>query len=207
MVQGPCSRQMRIASSWPRPLLYRVQHAKNDNRVDAFRVDDGIVRAHDHPARAGHTAGPVEAGMREHGAVRRNAGARRVRLPGGVGRGRRNRGARQDRETRVHLPEGTPVAVSGGEQVADSDAVRATLDRTRANYADIVCFTAAAPASTKWSAARTGRRTASRCPSAGMTNCSTCCRRASSPFTGSGITGNQVDKARERGIPVHSVSA
>ena len=46
--------------------------------------------------------------------------------------------ARKDRETRAHLPEGTLVAVTGGKQVEDPEAVWSVLDKTRAKHPDIV---------------------------------------------------------------------
>ena len=55
------------------------------------------------------------------------------------------RRARQDRETRAHLPEGTLAAITGGKSVADADAVWTTLDRTRAKYADMVLLHGGAP--------------------------------------------------------------
>ena len=46
--------------------------------------------------------------------------------------------ARKDRETRAHLPEGTLVAIAGGKQVTDANAVIARLDKAKAKYADII---------------------------------------------------------------------
>ena len=46
--------------------------------------------------------------------------------------------ARKDRETRAHLPEGTLVAITGGKEVRDANAIFAQLDRTKAKYEDIV---------------------------------------------------------------------
>ncbi len=46
--------------------------------------------------------------------------------------------ARKDRETRAHLPEGTLVAIAGGKDVRDANAVFARLDQTKAKYDDMV---------------------------------------------------------------------
>ena len=103
------------------------------------------------------------------------------------------RRARKERETRAHLPEGTLVAVTGGKQVEDANAVWSVLDRargpsTRTSYSS----TAAAPASRPWRrsgprraastrscAVRTGTLTERPRRFAGTTNSSTSCPRAS----------------------------
>ena len=47
--------------------------------------------------------------------------------------------ARKDREMRAHLPEGTLVAIAGGKQVEDPDAIWSVLDKARkAKHPDIV---------------------------------------------------------------------
>ena len=46
--------------------------------------------------------------------------------------------ARNDRETRAHLPEGTLVAIAGGKNVTNANAVIARLDKAKAKYADII---------------------------------------------------------------------
>ena len=46
--------------------------------------------------------------------------------------------ARKDRETNAHLPDGTLIAVAGGKDVTDIDAIFARLDRARAKYRDMV---------------------------------------------------------------------
>ena len=94
------------------------------------------------------------------------------------------RRARKDRETQAHLPDGTLVAITGGKQVADADAVWTTLDRAREKYGDMVLLHGGGPAtrrsrragrtraaSTRWSAARTGTRTARPRRSGGTTSC------------------------------------
>ena len=55
------------------------------------------------------------------------------------------RRARKDRETRVHLPEGTLVAITGGKTVSDADAVWTTLDSARAKYGNIVLLHGGGP--------------------------------------------------------------
>ena len=46
--------------------------------------------------------------------------------------------ARKDRETRAHLHQGTSVAITVGNDVADAGAGIRSLDRARAKYDDLV---------------------------------------------------------------------
>ena len=46
--------------------------------------------------------------------------------------------ARKDRETQAHLPDGTLIAIAGGKNVSDIDAIFARLDKARAKYRDMV---------------------------------------------------------------------
>ncbi|MDE0407715.1 MAG: DUF2493 domain-containing protein [Alphaproteobacteria bacterium] len=72
--------------------------------------------------------------------------------------GRDFRRARQERETRAHLPEGTLVAITGGKNVADADAIWSTLDLTKAKYGDMVLLHGGGPGVEKiaasWAEAR-----------------------------------------------------
>ncbi len=130
------------------------------------------------------------------------------------------RRARQDRETRAHLPEGTLVAVTGGKQVADADGVWSTLDRTREKYGDMVLLHGGGPGYEKiaasWADARGVDQVICR-PDWNAHGKAAPFRRNDEllnllpkgviAFPGSGITGNLVDKARQLGIPVFSVAA
>ena len=102
--------------------------------------------------------------------------------------------ARKDRKTRAHLPQGTLVAIAGGKDIADPAAVIARLDKARAKYSDLIPVHGGGPGVEKiaaqW-AERSGvhqivrkpdwQNTDAPHPSAATTNCSTSCRRASSP--------------------------
>ena len=130
------------------------------------------------------------------------------------------RRARKDRETRAHLPDGTLVAITGGKQVADADAVWTTLDRTHEKYGDMVLLHGGGPGVEKiaasWAEARGVDQVVCR-PDWNAHGKAAPFRRNDEllnflpkgviAFPGSGITGNLVDKARQLGIPVHSVAA
>ena len=122
--------------------------------------------------------------------------------------------ARKDRETRAHLPDGTLVAIAGGKTVADAGAFR-SLDRARAKYADLVLVHGGGPGVEKiaaqW-AERTGvhqvvckpdwQRHGSAAPFRRNDELLDLLPKGVIAFPGGGITGNLVDKARQRGIPV-----
>ena len=130
------------------------------------------------------------------------------------------RRARQDRETRAHLPDGTLIAITGGKTVADADAVWSTLDRTREKYGDMVLLHGGGPGVEKiaasWADARGVNQLVCR-PDWNAHGKAAPFRRNDEllnllpkgviAFPGSGITGNLVDKARQLGIPVFTVAA
>ena len=130
------------------------------------------------------------------------------------------RRARKDRETRAHLPEGTLVAITGGKEIADADAVWATLDRTREKYGDMVLLHGGGPGVEKiaasWAEARGVNQVICR-PDWNAHGKAAPFRRNDEllnflpkgviAFPGSGITGNLVDKARQLGIPVFQIAA
>ena len=130
------------------------------------------------------------------------------------------RRARKDRETRAHLPEGTLIAVTGGKEVADPDAVWSTLDRTREKHGDMVLLHGGGPGVEKiaasWAEARGVDQLVCR-PEWGKHGKAAPFRRNDEllnllpkgviAFPGSGITANLVDKARQLGIPVMSATA
>ena len=123
--------------------------------------------------------------------------------------------ARNDRETRTHLPQCTPVAIAGGREVRDADAVTAKLDRARAKHSDMVPVHGGGPGveriATRWAERngvhqvvckpdwnRHGRAAPFRRNDA-MLNL---LPRGVIAFPGSGITDNLVEKAVKLGIPV-----
>ena len=130
------------------------------------------------------------------------------------------RRARKDRETRAHLPEGTLVAITGGKDVSDADAVWTTLDRAKEKHGDMVLLHGGGPGIEKiassWAEARGVNQVVCR-PDWNAHGKAAPFRRNDEllnflpkgviAFPGSGITGNLVDKARQLGIPVYRVAA
>ena len=128
--------------------------------------------------------------------------------------------ARKDRETRAHLPPGTLVAIAGGKTVADAGAVIRSLDRARAKYADLVLVHGGGPGVEKiaaqW-AERNGvhqvvckpdwQRHGRAAPFRRNDDLLDLLPKGVIAFPGGGITGNLVDKARQRGIPVMKAAA
>ena len=124
--------------------------------------------------------------------------------------------ARKDRETKAHLPAGTLVAVAGGKDVADANAVARRLDQTRAKYDDLVLVHGGGPGTDRLAArwaerngvdqvvckpdwSRHGRAAPFR-RNDEMLNLLP--RGVIAFASDSGITANLVDKARALGIPV-----
>ena len=128
--------------------------------------------------------------------------------------------ARKDRETRAHLPQGTLVAVAGGKQVTDPNAVIARLDMAKAKYADIILVHGGGPGieriAAQW-AERNGVHQVVCKPDWTAHGRAAPFRRNDEllnllpkgviAFPGSGITENLVDKAVKLGIPVQRVAA
>ena len=129
--------------------------------------------------------------------------------------------ARKDRETRAHLPEGTLVAIAGGKQVANPDAIIARLAEGEGEVrrTSSSC-TAAAPAS---NASQPSGRTRSgvhqvvckpdwnahgrAAPFRRNDELLNLLPKGVIAFPGSGITDNLVDKAVALGIPVQRCAA
>ena len=123
--------------------------------------------------------------------------------------------ARKDRETRAHLPEGTLVAIAGGKQVANADAIIARLEKAKAKYGDMVLVHGGGPGverlAAQW-AERNGVHQVVCKPDWNAHGRAAPFRRNDEllnllpkgviAFPGSGITDNLVDKAVKLGIPV-----
>ena len=126
--------------------------------------------------------------------------------------------ARKDRETRAHLPEGTLVAIAGGKQVANPDAIIARLEKAKEKYADLILVHGGGPGveriAAQW-ADRSGVHQVVCKPDWNAHGRAAPFRRNDEllnllpkgviAFPGSGITDNLVDKAVALGIPVHRV--
>ncbi len=123
--------------------------------------------------------------------------------------------ARKDRETMAHLPQGTLVAIAGGKDIDNPDAVIRMLDRTRAKHNDMVLVHGGGPGvekiAARW-AERNGVHQVVCKPDWDRHGRAAPFRRNDEllnllpkgviAFPGSGITANLVDKARSLGIPV-----
>ena len=130
------------------------------------------------------------------------------------------RRARKERETRAHLPEGTLVAVTGGKQVEDANAVWSVLDRAHSKHEDIVLLHGGGPGietvAAKWAEARGVDQVVCR-PNWNAHGKAAPFRRNDElldlmpkgiiAFAGSGVTGNLIDKATRLGIPVWRATA
>ena len=128
--------------------------------------------------------------------------------------------ARKDRETRAHLPEGTLVAIAGGKQVANADAIIARLEKAKAKYADLILVHGGGPGveriAAQW-ADRNGVHQVVCKPDWNAHGRAAPFRRNDEllnllpkgviAFPGSGITDNLVDKAVALGIPVQRCAA
>ena len=123
--------------------------------------------------------------------------------------------ARKDREMKAHLPEGTLVAIAGGKDVTDANAVFARLDKARAKYADLILVHGGGPGveriAAQW-AERNGVHQVVCKPDWNAHGRAAPFRRNDEllnllpkgviAFPGSGITDNLIDKAVALGIPV-----
>ena len=128
--------------------------------------------------------------------------------------------ARKDRETRAHLPQGTLVAIAGGKDVRDANAVFARLDQTKAKYDDMVLAHGGGPGveriAAQW-AERNGvhqvvckpdwNRHGRAAPFRRNDELLNLLPKGLLAFPGSGITDNLVDKAVKLGIPVARCAA
>ncbi len=130
--------------------------------------------------------------------------------------------ARKDRETMAHLPQGTLVAIAGGKDIDNPDAVIRMLDRTRAKHNDMVLVHGGGPGvekvAARW-AERNGVHQIVCKPDWDRHGRAAPFRRNDEllnllprgviafPASGGGITGNLVDRARQMGIPVLQASA
>ena len=130
------------------------------------------------------------------------------------------RRARKDRQTRAHLPAGTLIAVTGGKDVSDTRFIWATLDRTRVKHGDMVLVHGGGPGTEKiaasWAEARGVVQIVCRpdwtahgkaAPFRRNDELLNLLPKGIIAFPGAGISGNLVDKARQLGIPVYTVTS
>ncbi|MDE0129831.1 MAG: DUF2493 domain-containing protein [Gammaproteobacteria bacterium] len=123
--------------------------------------------------------------------------------------------ARKDRETKAHLPDGTLVAITGGKNVSDPDAVYRSLDKVRAKHRDMVLVHGGGPGVEKIAAQWAERnevhqivckpdwqRHGRAAPFRRNDELLNLLPKGVIAFPGSGITANLVDKAASMGIPV-----
>ena len=132
-------------------------------------------------------------------------GSRR-RSPG-RSRPRRNRG-------------GTLVAVAGGKEAEDADAIWSALDTVKARHGDMILVHGGGPGAEKVAASWAERnavhqivckpdwdRHGRAAPFRRNDDLLNLLPKGVVAFPGSGITENLIDKARQLGIPVHRVAA
>lgn len=128
--------------------------------------------------------------------------------------------AKQNRETSAHIPEGTLIAIAGGKQVSDADAIFRRLEKAKAKYSDMVLVHGGAPGVEKLAASWADRngvhqivckpdwdRHGKAAPFRRNDELLNLLPRGVIAFPGSGITGNLVDKAVKLGIPVQRCQA
>ena len=128
--------------------------------------------------------------------------------------------ARKDRETRAHLPEGTLVAITGGKEVRDADAIFRRLDKAKAKYDDLILVHGGGPGveriAAQWADTNGVHQVVCK-PDWNAHGRAAPFRRNDEllnllpkgviAFPGSGITDNLVDKAVALGIPVQRCAA
>ena len=128
--------------------------------------------------------------------------------------------ARKDRETRAHLPEGTLVAITGGKEVRDADAIFRRLDKAKAKYDDLILVHGGGPGveriAAQWADTNGVHQVVCK-PDWNAHGRAAPFRRNDVllnllpkgviAFPGSGITDNLVDKAVALGIPVQRCAA
>ena len=121
---------------------------------------------------------------------------------------------------KAHLPEGTLVAVAGGKQVANPDAIIGRLEKAKEKYDDLILVHGGGPGveriAAQW-ADRNGVHQVVCKPDWNAHGRAAPFRRNDEllnllpkgliAFPGSGITDNLVDKAVALGIPVQRVQA
>ena len=169
-----------------------------DEAADAYRVETGNVWR---PRRGSHTS---QTGKLTSAAIDARDFAR----------------ARKDRKTAAHLPQGTLVAIAGGKD-ADPAAVIARLDQGRAKYSDIVIVHGGGPGvdriAARW-AEQNGIHQIVCKPDWDRHGRAAPFRRNDEMLdlmpkgliafgSGSGITENLIDRARQMGIPVLKAAA
>ena len=128
--------------------------------------------------------------------------------------------ARANRDTAAHLPDGTLVAVAGGKEAGNADAIFRALDRVKARHADMVLVHGGGPGAERIAAKWAERndvhqvvckpdwdRHGRAAPFRRNDDLLGLMPKGLVAFPGAGITANLVDKARQLGIPVHSVAA
>ena len=128
--------------------------------------------------------------------------------------------ARENRKNQAHIPEGTLIAIAGGKDVTNADAIFRRLEKAKAKYADMVLVHGGAPGIEKIAASWADRngvhqivckpdwdRHGKAAPFRRNDELLNLLPRGIIAFPGSGITDNLVDKARTLGIPVQRCAA
>ena len=194
------ARELELITDRTRNLTARRDafETMRDEAADAYRVETGNVWR---PRRGSHTS---QTGKLTSAAIDARDFAR----------------ARKDRKTAAHLPQGTLVAIAGGKD-ADPAAVIARLDQGRAKYSDIVIVHGGGPGvdriAARW-AEQNGIHQIVCKPDWDRHGRAAPFRRNDEMLdlmpkgliafgSGSGITENLIDRARQMGIPVLKAAA
>ena len=128
--------------------------------------------------------------------------------------------AREHRANEAYLPDGTLVAVAGGKEARNIDAICTALDRVKERHPDMVLVHGGGPGAeriaARWAENHAVHQVVCK-PDWDAHGRAAPFRRNDQllkllpkglvAFPGAGITENLVDKARELGIPVHRVNA
>ncbi len=128
--------------------------------------------------------------------------------------------AREHRANEAHLPDGTLVAVAGGREAGNVNAICTALDRVKERHPDMVLVHGGGPGAeriaARWAENNAVHQVVCR-PDWDAHGRAAPFRRNDQllkllptglvAFPGTGITENLVDKARELGIPVLRVNA
>ena len=189
------SRELELVTDRARNLGDRRDafETMRDAAADAYRAETGDTWRPRHGSHASQTGKLTSAAIDARDFIR----------------------ARKDRATTAHLPQGTLVAIAGGKDVADHDAVIRMLDRTRAKHADMVLVHGGGPGVERIAAQWADRngvdqvvckpdwdRHGRAAPFRRNEELLNLLPKGVIAFPGSGITENLVEKARSLGIPV-----
>ncbi len=211
-----------------KPKLRELERAQDGTEINAFELERTVDRA-----RALGDRRDAFEKMRDHaaGAYRTETGStwrprrgshvsQTAKLTSAAIDARDFLRAREHRANEAHLPDGTLVAVAGGKEARNIDAICTALDRVKERHPDMVLVHGGGPGAeriaARWAENHAVHQVVCK-PDWDAHGRAAPFRRNDQllkllpkglvAFPGAGITENLVDKARELGIPVHRVNA